>query len=1134
MTIEDFLEILEQRDLVPMAIVKQVRTKVEKGDRRITPKSLLKYLVKKELITKPQAKQLLATTLTVTPHAESSILGMAATPQVPASSKRQPPFEEIPTIEPVGEPVNVEDSGSLVTDEEDSPSEGFADRPSSLLSESLSRIGVGDPTLQEALQEGSSEADPIQPGRTKKKGKKQKKDEWDSSLLLLGGGGLALLIVTGIIIGILLLREDADAILSEAGEFFDGGSYTQAIKQYERFVENHPSHPDFSAGKVKLGLARLWKSSSGTHNFNEALNTTQQVLSDIEDEEQFNTAQRDLASLLPKIAQGLANQAEKATAQEKAETLVQKSKTALSLCTNTKYIPKTFRDEVLLDEIRQTLDRVERSQAQNAALATALAEMQTAIDARDTARAYQVYDSLLDEHPGLLQSEPLAAKILEISTAEAAVVKYVAESQTAATQPRPSRIVAELALANRTGKAVADVEGTVAVRVSGAVYGLSAQDGTLRWRRFVGMAPQLPPVELPTGDFLVVDAQHQELLKLSGQNGKLLWRQPFETAVSQPVLLRNKILITESAGKLHVLDVASGQRDGYVQFAQRLSTPPTVGSGGRRIYLTGEHSSLYTLSAEDFSCLGVFFLNHAKGSVAIAPAKVLNKLIVVVAKGLTTSRLEVLNLTENGLPEQRVTSRRLEGLVNTKLLVARRRLVAVTSQGQVIVYEIGAGTGKDALTQIASRDAVGGPPMARFGLLHQGQVWVAGPKLNKLNILPTSDRLPVGNLDEDYLGDTFDHPLQKVGRLLIHVRRPAGQAGVMVAAMEMQTGQPRWEIELATPPAGPPAADAAGMQISALTASGSAYLVDRQAMSRRVLNRAEQPAALRQLPPLGESLDLGAGRLATSATEGKVLLHFRPDLPRGSLKLIRLVGTASCDPVAWDTGFVVPTQTGQVYYYNSEDGQPWGSPYQPPLEPGMRYSWQAPAVYGSGAEAKLVISDGREKVYLLSRATNPQPHLTAETKVDISTSPFNTRLAVVGDIALSGTEAGSLAVFRLPTLAAAPLTELQAQITWGPFTVNDQVVLATATEELVCLDNQAQIVWRKALAHGPPTGRPLELEGDLVLLWQQGGLSRVNFTNGQEDAFVELPQPVVAGPVVFGKRLLVSSYDGTLLVVDHP
>jgi len=1171
MNIEDFLKILEENGLVPQAIIAQVRTKVQKGDRRITSKSLLKYLVKQEHLTRHQARQLLETTLTVSPRAESSILGMLPMPTEASQQERpstvHPPSEEIPTIAPVDEKAAANSAegsdvgaGILVTDEGSFVNADlFGEKPESLLAESLSRIGVShDPALDSAIEEGKiSAGDPSDPqgkrARKKQRNKKKSdKNEWDSSLLLLGGGGLVLLLIAGVIIAYLLSREDADAILAEANSFFEGTSYTQSIKQYQRFVENHPQHPDYSAGKVRLGLARLWKATSGSPNFTEALEVAQQVLPEIEDEDEFSSAQQDLASLLPQIAQGLANQAEKTSALHQVQTLVKQANVALSFCTNTKYIPKGFRDEVALEEISQTLERVQRTRAQNAALSLALTDMQTAIDRPDLAAAYLLHDQLLEEHPGLIDNGPLRSKILEISMAESAVVRYIisdgipTNSPPETTQVRPSQVVAELALADRSGPAAQGAEGSIGVRISGAVYGLNLSDGALRWRRFVGVAPRLTPLRLPSGDLLVVDAQHHELLKLAGMTGKLLWRQSFATSVTRPVLLGQQILVAESAGKLHVLDTASGKRHGYVQFAQALPTPPVVGTQGRCIYITGEHSSLYTLSAEDFSCLGVFFLNHAKGSVATPPVCVLDKVIVAVAKGLSTCHLEVINTTDVGIAEQRATSRRLSGLVNTKLLTQGRRLVALTSRGQVAVYEVGSGAEQGALTQIALREPESASLMARFGFFSKGHVWVAGPNLNKLTLLPTSDRLSVSTLDRDYQGDTFDHPLQARDGLLIHVRRSDNRAGVIVAAMQMATGQPQWETELAAPPAGPPAADVEGMQIGTITASGSAYLVDRQSMRSRVVNfsekvgfaekigHAEQVQSRRKLPPLSQSLDLGLGRLVASARQGQVLLHFRPGLPRDALQAIPLAGRVSCPPVVWEEGFVVPTETGQVFLFSSDMGESWGSPFQPPLVPGVSYHWLSPAVYGSGEEAQLVLSDGNSKVYLLNRVASPQPHLAATATADISTSPLNTRFAVVGDVAVAGTSQGSLAVFQLPTLASKPAAAIEAPITWGPFTVGQHVVLATATEEMICLDDQAKILWRQTFARGRPTGQPIARKDGLLLVWQQGGISRIQLSGGEETAYVPLPQPVVAGPVPFGERLIVSAYDGTLLIIASP
>ena len=216
----------------------------------------------------------------------------------------------------------------------------FGETPSSLVSESISKIGVDDPTLTEAIQEGNLKPDPQKEKREKKK-KKTKKSEWDSNLILLGGGGLILLIITGVIIFYLLTRENADAILAEASEFYDGGSYTQAIKQYDRFLENNKQHPEYGVAKVKVGLAKLWKASTGTSNYQEALAVAREVLGGMADEEAFGTvAHQELASLLPDIAQGLANQAENASNDQKIQSLVEQANEMLAFCANTKYNPQ--------------------------------------------------------------------------------------------------------------------------------------------------------------------------------------------------------------------------------------------------------------------------------------------------------------------------------------------------------------------------------------------------------------------------------------------------------------------------------------------------------------------------------------------------------------------------------------------------------------------------------------------------------------------------------------------------------------------------------------------------------------------------------------------------------------------------
>lgn len=105
MKTSDFLDILEQRKLAPADIVGKLRAKAEKDKDRVTPKAILKYLVKKEIVPRSVAYQLLKTTLTVSSNAESSIMGFVPLPETPLAGSVID--EDVETLAPVDSGQNV-------------------------------------------------------------------------------------------------------------------------------------------------------------------------------------------------------------------------------------------------------------------------------------------------------------------------------------------------------------------------------------------------------------------------------------------------------------------------------------------------------------------------------------------------------------------------------------------------------------------------------------------------------------------------------------------------------------------------------------------------------------------------------------------------------------------------------------------------------------------------------------------------------------------------------------------------------------------------------------------------------------------------------------------------------------------
>jgi hypothetical protein len=941
----------------------------------------------------------------------------------------------------------------------------------------------------------------------------------------------------------LLNRENSDALLKEANGFFESGSYTQAISKYQTFVENYPSHQDFSQAKVRLGMAELWRDTERTTDFKAALATAQRVIPQIEDEPAFaaeagdgdglSQAKRELSSLLTTIAAGLAAQAEASQDSEVVQERIEQINTALALTANTKYVPQRFRLDSELNAVRDALERVKLRQKRETDLAAALAKMDDAIRDGDTAAAFAVRSELIKSYPVLLDNKPLGEKVLSIADAERSLVKFVEMRQAALTEPAPSGVVAELALADRGGEN-ADATGSIIVCVDGGVYALNAVDGSLLWRRFVGVDSNVYPLVLASGNIVTADARQKELICLNAQSGKLVWRLPLEGKLATPSLAGNRLLVPSDAGKLFVIEQASGELLGHVPFSQPLRLPAAVSEQGDRVYVLGEHSNLYTLSGADFACMGVHYLGHSAGSIAAPPTLVLNKLIVADNSGAETSRIRALAINDQGVVENEVASHRLSGLVLTPLQAAARRVAAATTLGQAVVFEVSGGNDKSALTVLAGREAQNQEPLAQFALLHEGHLWVAGRQITKLAILPTGNQLPVRALERDYRGDAFDYPLQAVGDLVIHLRRPAGQAGAIVSAMHVEAG-PTWETRIAVPPAGPPAVDASGPRIAAGAASGAVFLLDREAMARRVLNEAHRSSGPQADDAvMTDSLALSRGKLVLSGVDSSRLLLFRPDDPRQSLEAVELSGPLSCPPVAWRDGFVSATNVGQVTLHNADDGSPIATPSQPELTPGKKYNWLRPAMLGSGAESRLVISDGAAKLYLLGVEPQPQPHLKVLASVDVGAAPLTTPLAVVGNQVFAGNDAGQLARYALPELTAGEPISLEGRVAWGPHAAGDGALISIESGELLMVSGEGAVRWRQPLKHGAPCGTPLIDDQDAFLLFPTGGLARISLADGAESAYAELGQPAIAGPVALGPRLVVSAPDGTLLIVNRP
>ncbi len=111
---------------------------------------------------------------------------------------------------------------------------------------------------------------------------------------------------------------------------------------------------------------------------------------------------------------------------------------------------------------------------------------------------------------------------------------------------------------------------------------------------------------------MLCDPPHQELLRVEGATGKLLWRlvvgQPI---VAGPVRADKWLLLVTKDDRLLVVDVATGDSSCYFQLPQAVRLPPLVDATHGLIVLVAEHSNLIVLDMQP----------NRKGQMPAGPAR---------------------------------------------------------------------------------------------------------------------------------------------------------------------------------------------------------------------------------------------------------------------------------------------------------------------------------------------------------------------------------------------------------------------------------------------------------------------------------------------------------------------------------
>jgi outer membrane protein assembly factor BamB len=868
------------------------------------------------------------------------------------------------------------------------------------------------------------------------------------------------------------------------------------------------------------------------------LEIAKQVLPEIEKEEQFGEARGELATILPDIADGFATQATQTQDAARKGELVKLASEALTLVNNPAYLPASMRKdrEGHILRIVDKLRAAERNIQQEQDLVAVVKKIGTATEKGDAAAAYQLHTDLLRVYPGLAANAQLVAAIRRVGEKEQQLVSTSASGSEPVTTDSPA--ASETVVISYREKSAAAASGAqpVFVLIEGSVYGIEAPTGRVLWRRFVGYETTNQPLAVTSAganDVLLIDGRREELVRLKGTTGELVWRQKIGGDALGPVPAGNRILITTRKGVVASLDAATGRIAATAQLPQGAQIAPAVRQS--RVYQLGEHSTLFVLDANSLACVETVYLGHRTGELLVPPVVVLDQLLVIRSPADDYSEIQVLGPDAKSKRLAPFSKpKRLKGRIVTPLSVSAARVAAVTDLGQVAVYEVDPAGASEHLRLLAGVDATEGSPREIFCELNRNNLWVANRRSELFEVQSSLSQLArrwAQNHDDVFLG-----PLQLQGDILVQVRRRSGVAGILVEGCRGATsGDAVWTTHLAAPVLALVPRESR-QAIDCLTAEGRLYSIGAQLAARQIDEAKFSPrgGGIQIFDDVARSADEQTLVWTESGAIGRAYVY---DARSGRDPVaISLPATAAAPAIPLGSDIAAPLTSGAVVLVNRAPTADKPAPFMPPLVPDALPLWTKPAALADGKT--FLISDGRSAVYAVTKRDGAKPQLAALGEPARTADPVSSPLVLAGSSAygiVHQPATDALAGFDSRGAALFEPVPLEGRVQSGPFAVGGLVFVFAEPDGLVCFSGDGRVRWQQPPDRGILAGPPLACpDGDLLVMHQSGLVCRLDAATGNTLAQHDIGEPLLGPACLLGTQVYLAGSDGVIHRIALP
>jgi outer membrane protein assembly factor BamB len=662
--------------------------------------------------------------------------------------------------------------------------------------------------------------------------------------------------------------------------------------------------------------------------------------------------------------------------------------------------------------------------------------------------------------------------------------------------------------------------------VQGYVYGVDGSNGSPIWHAPVGLTSPFAPVAISGADpsLLLFDARHDELVKLDARSGNLIWRQSTgEPVTSPPLVLGRQVLQVVPSGKLILIDLETGELRGTLMVNRPLAGTPATDEAGQYFYLTGARDVLYVISRDPFECVSVEYLGHPSGSIACAPARLANFLIVPENRELWEGRWSVFVIEQNGEKLRLAQTVKIPGWTWQTPESQGTIVWSLTDRGALTAFAMGSEDSKEPLTRVSSTVPDARPSGPAYAHARgDREFWISASRIGRFDL-----EAELGSLTPTWTIERAGQaagPIQTAGRLAVFQHQYEEGPGVTLWGVDPASGSVQWKTVLGAPWPLPPSPSPDGQRLTTLANDGPEVSISPDLLSKGGF--LEWP--LRR----PGYFSLPSGPVQRLEREGLTVLVPSPDADHllvredqtSEFRRVDLPAPLGARPVFWGPDLFVPGLDGRAYLVDPKTGAAKAEPYVPAFDTEEPTRWRAPVFLNDA----VVLANQAGQVRRLARVTEPRLRLDVVGEVVDLKSTLESDPATTTDSVIVVTDDGRVRSLAGRDLSSLGAWNLEVPRAFGPLSLGERAFLIDKGGGVMAFGADGDRAWAAGLQDEPPVGAPVVRDNEVWFLSRNGALQKRSLEDGSPIDRYDLGILPSGGLVSVGPNVIVRAAPGTV------